>query len=88
MLTSLDTLSGGRSFNPKLKTPIYIHDNTSQTMFDFLCKDLMGGGQPGNALTGQFNVINQDPALKGETRTNVLSWGFATTNSWYLPSLP
>ena len=33
------------------------------TGFSFLCNSLMGGGQ-GNALTGQFFVINLDPVLK------------------------
>ena len=40
-----------------------MRDFTSQTKFEFLCDGLMGGGQ-GNALTGQFYVVNQDPALK------------------------
>ena len=47
----------------RLATPIYMRDYTSQTKFEFLCNGLMGGGQ-GNALTGQFYVVNQDPALK------------------------
>ena len=47
----------------RLATPIYMRDSTSQTKFEFLCDGLMGGGQ-GNALTGQFYVVNQDPALK------------------------
>ena len=47
----------------RLATPIYMRDSTSQTKFEFLCHGLMGGGQ-GNALTGQFYVVNQDPALK------------------------
>ena len=40
-----------------------MRDYASPTKFNFLCKGLKGGGQ-GNALTGQFYVINQDPALK------------------------
>ena len=47
----------------RLATPIYMRDFTSQTKFEFLCDGLMGGGQ-GNALMGQFYVVNQDPALK------------------------
>ena len=47
----------------RLPTPIYMRDYTSPTKFDLLCEGLKGGGQ-GNALTGQFYVINQDPALK------------------------
>ena len=47
----------------RLSTPIYMRDFTSPKKFDFLCEGLMGGGQ-GNALTGQFYVINQNPALK------------------------
>ena len=47
----------------RLAIPIYMRDSTSQTKFDFLCNGLMRGGQ-GNALTGQFYVINQDLALK------------------------
>ena len=47
----------------RLATPIYMRDYNSQKKFDYLCDGLMGGGQ-GNALTGQFYVINQDPALK------------------------
>ena len=46
-----------------MATPIYMRDYTSPTKFDLLCEGLKGGGQ-GNALTGQFYVINQDPALK------------------------
>ena len=40
-----------------------MRDYTSQTKFEFLGNGLMGGGQ-GNALTGQFYVVTQDPALK------------------------
>ena len=46
-----------------LQPRFYMRDNNSQKKFDYLCDGLMGGGQ-GNALTGQFYVINQDPALK------------------------
>ena len=46
----------------RLATPIYMRDFTSQTKFEFLCNGLIGG--QGNALTGQFYVVNQDPALK------------------------
>jgi len=43
--------------------PIYMRSGETSTGFSFLCNSLMGGGQ-GNALTGQFFVINLDPALK------------------------
>ena len=43
--------------------PIYMRSGETPTGFSFLCNSLMGGGQ-GNALTGQFFVINLDPVLK------------------------
>ena len=43
--------------------PIYMGSGETPTGFSFLCNSLMGGGQ-GNALTGQFFVINLDPVLK------------------------
>ena len=67
MLT-LDTFSssGSGASILCLATPIYMRNFTSQTKFEFLCNCLMGGhpGGQGNALTGQFYVVNQDPALK------------------------
>ena len=42
---------------------IYMRSGETSTGFCFLCNSLIGGGQ-GNALTGQFFVINLDPALK------------------------
>ena len=43
--------------------PIYMRSGETSTGYSFLCDSLMGGGQ-GNALTGQFFVINLDPVLK------------------------
>ena len=50
---------------------IYMRSNQTASGYSHICNSEKGGGQ-GNALTGLFYVINQNPALK-ETESSRLS---------------